>query len=323
MDQQAVTEALSKAIIEVAQSELDRLTVGLEPQQKVERIEYALNELGGLSSSNMPEYADRWVALLYLTWYQPRQINIAYRIVKRYLDENSLGRSNELFVIDFGCGALAMQFGVALAFSDIAQLGKSTPRIRILSMDSSGDMIRIGRRAWTKFKDESHADNRLGYLSGVCDLITYATMTVPSSGNSLQLHHTWLDTPPGSYRWISAIHTVYEENLSEVRNLLQYIADSFNPDVSFITSQNYPANVRRAKEISPFENNDAYEQLDTDTPAGFVGDLPRITQWRRNISDSLESQSGITSDYLDRMVRWNYSDTNFLIYAKEYDDLPW
>ena len=137
MDQQAVTEALSEAIIKVAENELERLTVGLGTQKKAEHIEYALNELSGLSSSNMPKYADRWVALFYLTWYQPRQINIAYRMVKGYLNEDSIDESNELFVVDFGCGAFAMQFGTALAFADIAQLGKSTPKIKVLSTDSS------------------------------------------------------------------------------------------------------------------------------------------------------------------------------------------
>ena len=318
MDQQAVTEALSEAIVQVARNEFVRLSRGLEHDQKSECVEDALRQLRDLGRGIMPNYDNRWVALFYLTWYQPRQINIAYRIVKRYLQESSLDRSNELFIIDFGCGALAMQFGVSLAFADIAQLGKSTPKIKILSIDSSGDMIRIGRRAWRRFIDETDADDRLSYLSEVCDSITDATMTMRPGVNSIQLPHTWLNAPPRAYRWISAIHTAYEENLDQVRNLLKSLTDSFDPGAGFITSQNHPENVRRSKEISPFNAEPEAVR------SGLTGTLPQITQWRSNLLTEPGSMEIARPDYLTRAVRWDARDTNFMIFRKtEEDDLPW
>ena len=324
MDQQAVTDALSEATIAVAQDELDRLSRGLDSNQKAERVEYALNQLGGLRSSEMPEYGNRWVALFYTTWYQPRQINISYRIVKSYLKESNIDRDKALFAIDFGCGALAMQFGIALAFADTSNPQDTMPEISILSMDSSKDMIRIGRRIWTKFKENVDTDDRLVFLSQICNSIKYGTMSYQFSEEPITLPSTWLDTPPDSYRWISAIHTVYEENLNQVRNLLQFLANSFNPDVGFITSQNYQENVRRSREVSPFSSERGYESPNINIRPGFAGPLSQITRWRSNLPTELGSVEIARSDYLTRPVRWDTRGTNFMIFRKtEEDDLPW
>ncbi|MYA62800.1 MAG: hypothetical protein F4X94_09540 [Dehalococcoidia bacterium] len=136
MDQQEVTKALSNAIVEEAQREFERLSAGMGTRDIAYSVENALRELRRLSSSEMPQYDDRWVALFYLTWYQPRQINTVYRMLRGYLIREDIVGS-ELLIVDFGCGALATQFGVALAFADLAQLRKPIPRINILLMDSS------------------------------------------------------------------------------------------------------------------------------------------------------------------------------------------
>ena len=217
-----------------------------------------------------------------------------------------------------------MQFGIALAFADTAHPRDPIPEINILSIDSSNDMIRMGRRIWAKFKDNVDNDNRLIYLSQICDSIRHGTMSSQFNENPIALPERWLSAPPRSYRWISAIHTVYEENIDQVRNRLQYLANAFNPDVGFITSQNYQENVRRAGEISPFSTERGYENLHINIRPGFTGTLPQITQWRKDILAELGSIRMNRSNYLNRQVRWDTRDTNFLIYNKvEEDDLPW
>ena len=106
MDQQAVTDALSEAITTVAQNELDELTVGLTSSQKAHQIGNALTELEKLSrGTGIPDYNDPWVALFYVTWYQPRQINIAYSMLKSYLDLNRMSEWAKSAFADHACAS--------------------------------------------------------------------------------------------------------------------------------------------------------------------------------------------------------------------------
>ena len=318
MDQQAVTEALSEAIIKVAQREFDDLSRGLEPWQIAERISNALVELEKLSSGRgIPEYDDPWIALFYVTWYQPRQINIAYSMLKNYLDLNHMNDSGKLFIIDFGCGALAMQFGTALAFSDAAEHGKTIPsEMSILSLDSSEEMINIGCTIWEEFLDNIQTDKHLDYLVQ----LKYLAYTLPEDRNQLKSVAELLDKRGWNF-WIGSIHTVYYENLNEVRDWLRFLADSFKPESGFITS--FQGNSYFASEVSPFENNFSYTRIkvseDLDINDEFRGYLPKITEWRRKLYHQFLEYGISNAYYLTRHVQWDTRDTNFLIYNKIED----
>ena len=75
MDFPTTMRLLEGAILEVAKSEYARLSAGLAPHQVATRVGDALESLGGLRRGVAPAY-DEWDALFYLTWYQPRQINL-------------------------------------------------------------------------------------------------------------------------------------------------------------------------------------------------------------------------------------------------------
>ncbi len=77
MNRQAVAQILSDSIIRVAQKEFQQLSNGLDGKQQSKYIDSSLKALGDLRHGRMPNYSDRWVALFYATWFQPRQINIA------------------------------------------------------------------------------------------------------------------------------------------------------------------------------------------------------------------------------------------------------
>ena len=123
---QAMAEAVDRAITKVAMEELYRMgeSTFLPEELPHLRVHPALQSLDGLRQGNPPDYDDPMVALLYLTWYQPKQINLAYTIIKKLLeikgsDRLVLSDSGRLHVVDFGCGSLAMQFAVALVVSHV------------------------------------------------------------------------------------------------------------------------------------------------------------------------------------------------------------
>lgn len=45
----------------------------------------AFDELGKLVTDQMPNYSHEWLPLLYLTWYHPSQVNLAYSIIMKHL----------------------------------------------------------------------------------------------------------------------------------------------------------------------------------------------------------------------------------------------
>ena len=152
MDHKAVKDALDKAIAIVAGEEYKRLSHGLSLHEKANRVEGALKELEKLQYGKIPDYSDKWVALFYLTWYQPSHINLAYSIIK----ESGEPLNDRLHIVDFGCGALAMQFGVALSMSEAIEEGQSFSKLRIDSIDTSKPMIDIGKKVGSNSNRKSY-----------------------------------------------------------------------------------------------------------------------------------------------------------------------
>ena len=145
----AVAKALDKAIAKAAKTEIRRLVKAKGNKRTARAIENALHSLTGLQNGEIPNYDDEWLALLYSTWYQPSHINLAYSMIKEMAKRRNpkraiMTRKGKLHVVDFGCGALAMQFGVALAAADALQQGQTLTSIKIDLIDSSQPMIDFG-----------------------------------------------------------------------------------------------------------------------------------------------------------------------------------
>ena len=95
----AVTNALDVAIAQVAQKEISRLSAGLSPDEIAKNICVALHELESLQQGGMPNYGNEWVAVFYLLWYQPAQINLAYTLAQKVPeDRNPLLTGTSIFV---------------------------------------------------------------------------------------------------------------------------------------------------------------------------------------------------------------------------------
>ena len=77
-----------------------------------------------------PEY-NEWDALFYVTWYQPRQINLALAILQKLYEDARkwLGSDFPLHIIDVGCGAfLAVQFAMAILAAENQREGNDLYR---------------------------------------------------------------------------------------------------------------------------------------------------------------------------------------------------
>lgn len=228
MNRKLITEVLDKAITKVVCDEFNRISKNLSAGETARKVEYALDQLSNLQRGVMPKY-DEWVAPFYVSWYQPAQINLAYSMITDMLTETFdgvLAPTGKLYVYDFGCGALAMQFGAALAVADALRNGQKLDSVYIASSDTSRAMISIGVKVWEQFKSEMRKEPRLSYLIQACDLIK--TQFVRHSP----------DRKPSADEmcWISAIHAVYDTNQDDVRKRLSELGDWVSPNVVFLTT---------------------------------------------------------------------------------------
>ena len=281
----AVTTALDLATTLVAEEELKRLSLDLTPQQTAKRICEALRELGELQSGIIPNYNSEWVALLYCLWYQPIQINIAHTLTLRLLknSEFTLESRKRLYVYDFGCGALAMNFGLALSIADEMNEGLGISQIAVESVDKSCVMKRIGRRIWMRFINE--IANKAKYP----DLEPLRK----ASQEMMRLRVPGLDKQRSTQViWLTALHVAYGQNAEEVKNSLdEYIAVN-RPDMVLVSVNGKPSIARHAYCTRDF----AYRPASGDLGEG---DL--------ELQGELECMTGLRSSMYDELVYDNLS----------------
>ena len=300
-----IADALDNATTAVAEQEFNRLTRGLNNEQIEEKVVGALISLRRLQSGNMPNY-DEWDALFY-HWYQPSHINLAYSTIKL-----ANGLRDQLHIVDFGCGALAMQFGVFLAAVDAIERGQPINEIKIDSIDTSQAMIDIGQKIWEQLKREIARNPNLSYLDRAYEVIK---PIIQEKGDIERI-----GSAPNSNVWVSAIHAVYDDNKNPVRQSLNSLVDRLNPDVCFTSTHSKSKSL--LSEVWSFAD-DGYDVICQDNvQSSFSGELEAITQWRRQLNSNLPQSDPILENldpvryYLDNPVRWRWAPSTVCIYNR-------
>lgn len=310
MNRKLTTDALDKAITAVVRDEFNRIS--RSDVETAQKVEYALDQLSKLQQGVMPKY-DEWVAPFYVSWYQPPQINLAYSMIMDMVTETCdgvLAPTGKLYVYDFGCGALATQFGVALAAADALRNGQKLDSVYIASDDASKAMISIGVKVWKQFKSEVRKEPRLSHLSQACDLIETQIVS----------HRLARKSSADEICWLSAIHAVYDKNQDDVRKRLSELGKWVSPNVVFLTTH-YKEDSLLYK-ASPFHNNQ-YEFSAWDVLPLLSGEFRRTTNLRKRISEKIETElpnpSGIdinlVKNYLKGSVKWDWRTAAIHIYT--------
>lgn len=247
-----VCRVLDMAVANAAESEFQRLTEGMNSTEKRRRVGEAMDSLDLLRTLESPDYSDGMVALLYVVKYQLSHTNLAYSIIKTMKEQSgsiksTLTNADSLQVVDFGCGSLAMQFGVALAVADVLEQGHTISEVRIDSIDISRPMIDMGRKIWAEFRELVSQDARLQVLKSSCDLI-HKHYKAHTDFHSVQ-------AVPDADRWISAMHAVYKSNRRDVKDALTSLHKAIVPDTGLMTcygNENNPGNIPIVNQVSPF-----------------------------------------------------------------------
>ena len=308
MNWQRVAHVLDEAIATVADQELNRLSEGLNDFQVAEQIAKALDSLRELQGADPPNYNNEWVALFYLTWYQPRQINTALTVLRQlYADPRNerLRMGHPLVIIDVGCGALAVQIAAAIM---TAEYQREDNKVSVQGIDPSEPMKEIGVNLWLEFWTIADRYPSLSYLSSACDVIT-STCSLFDSHISYYRSEV---ASPDSECWLMAVHTVYESNKQSIKDTLQTIRTMSDPSVILVTTHDFKRDIAR---FAVGENFKIHELRSEELL--LQGNLPETTEWRKRLLDRLpEGSLGSKDWYLNNSVQWNPSNNHTVVLSK-------
>ena len=352
-DIESIKVALDDALVTVAHECWFQLTGELittdSQLNAARRVESSLESLRLLQSGGIPTYND-WDALFYLTWYQPKQINILYSLIQWLKKDWKLKdlpwwngdifglKGGKIHVIDFGCGSLATMFAIAIAAAKSYGLSIPVSNIVFDNIDKSRSMTKLGKRTWDEFVSIMTLRHPNHPLCSIFDTIDFKI--------HLQSHRVG-EKLVNSHCFIVAMHCVYEESIKTVRDRLSSLCTHFQPVGVFITSHEFKLDL--LNRVSSVELTKTRVEIPNQShiPSEFgLGKLERTTEWRRLLANKLQNnrkrfiESGLdlrgginpeSISLLRRDVKWNtkssfkaYIQSDVNTHQQRYipDDLP-
>ncbi len=288
--------ALDAAIADTAAAEFGRITRDLSRDEGANLVTHALDSLhGSIPRLEMPEYAADLVALFYSVWYQPFQINSALSLISRIIVERQprLAEKRRLDIVDFGSGALAMEFGLALAVFDAQGRGIAVPEINVYLIEPSNAMTRIGFGLWQRFMIATRDDVAVDSASGS------AASSLGASSMRLRCiaDPSDIETSCDADRWLVSMHAYYRDGAEGIRWELMEIRNNFNPRLGLMTFHH--ANREGIDYVSPFAGAGIPAEIG---PLLLSGELPLVNEWRSSLADEL----GLTDEpRLTRPTEWD------------------
>ncbi len=307
-DKRAILNAIDEAITTVARERFLQLAGDMQSPnlltETAQKVESSLYSLARLQSKSIPEYDD-WDALFYLTWYQPRQINLVYSVLTGistnlefenkplWIRDVSPIENGKFYFIDFGCGCLATMFAVSVAAADSIAYGNRVSRIVIECIDNSSAMVELGEKTWGRFVSFMKEMYPKHPICRIFDglLIRYNTHT---EVDLYDLESLSENTPC----YLTAFHCAYEDNIDQIRSDLGSLVEQYNPDGVVLTTQAFKNESRILSDCLPSTALSGYieKPIHDHVKPQFGGSLGRVTEWRRNLLGML-SQSKEEDSY--------------------------
>lgn len=295
--------ALDEAIATVAERKFNQLyEITSDEFQVAENVKAALESLAKLRDGLEPKY-NEWDALFYVTWYQPRQINLALSILQKLYQHarRSQGPDLPLHIIDVGCGALAVQFAMSILATDCHW---EQDDVTVTGIDPSKAMREIGESLWLEFWNilDEHPEKHpeLMDLAKFCDYMASGCESFDSYSLYCCSKVDRTQVIERSECWMIALHAIYESNKDKIKEALQSLYGRYSPRVRIVTCHESKASVARSVVGEDFRC-----RILSSNHLPFQEELSNTTEWRRYLvnkfpNNLLSSVEGL----LDRPVEW-------------------
>lgn len=290
----SIGDVIDLAVAKVAKQEFQRLTRDLREEEIVGHVRRALEELKKLGEGGTPAYDCEWVALFYLTWYQPRQINLVYS----FLDQTRDDLPERLLVLDLGCGALAMQFALAIF---AAKHRKPGARIVVCGVDPSRPMVKIGEELWQQVRRMVRGE--WGKAKPLDRVMAAMRSRVWTSFRCLERSPPpFIHAASDHDRWLTSIHAAYHLPKRE----MCAATDFLSPTGILVTSDDSKARV-----LDSIVEEMSYHFRRVEVQSAREGCLQRTTEWREQLLQLLQRWTvphDLTERYLKNPVEWDPSN---------------
>lgn len=206
-------EALDEATASVTWEEYRRLTdecrrLKRPPSAVSISLEEAFKSIGRLWASGLSPRYDAWDALLYVSWYQARQIHLVCAVLEQHPPPRS---GKPLRVVDVGCGAWAVPIALAMleARGHPALLDRD---VSVHGIERADPMTRIGQKLWLEFGCAAEARGLpIDFFEMIDEDSTFTSV------------NEYPDSPArdaSAEAWLLAIHALYEESQPEIGRFL-------------------------------------------------------------------------------------------------------
>ena len=319
MDQHTLKElttAMDTAMAQTLQERLTALSVSITPQEAGGKLLGAQLALDRLSSGQIPNYDDAWLAPLYQAWYGPSHINMAYTLFTQIIPRHDDTLTNGLTGVhleDYACGTFAGQFAFALAASEAVTPFSSDRLLSICSGDSSIPMWSLGEKTWGAVRSilGHPLDSEKPYLRLDSFRDTALRLKIGRESN--------YSAPV----WLTVFHGAYDGEVGrELRTKVDELVRQNRPTLILTTS--HPSRAQDSY-IAPIDSYRTMARSEAGPPLALVGNFEQVTAWRRNLANEFIARMNASSEgfqdwehqrvlslLTERRTNWRPSNFNYV-----------
>ncbi len=295
-DEAGWREALDEAIAKVTREEYSRLK---RKHDVTARLTDAFKSIGRLwATGGKPPRYDQWDALLYVSWYQARQVHLVCAVFDQLPPPPS---GKPLRVVDFGCGAWAVPIALAIleARGHAALLDRE---VSIHGIERASPMTRIGEKLWLEFGCAAEAR---GLPIDFMDMIDEDGIFTSAEA--------YRDSPArdaSAESWLLAIHALYDEPQPAIGPFLVGYRERH---ASHLRYELLTTHKRKQQILEGIIDKGSGERIGPQQPSCLTpiwdGTLTKTTACRREIHRELGNSGSPMRrshmDYLWKRVAWN------------------
>lgn len=280
-----VRDALDHAISEVAKEEERRLCRRVAVESQERHVYDGLDSLLKLQQGIEPDYDSEWLSVLYLTWYHPRQIHLAYASLRRFIEQDG----PPPHVIDYGCGAWAVQFALAMALAEMRN-----PRVSgigVHGIEPAKPMREIGTKLWKKMmrvlNERKSNHSFIASLHNAMQSVGRASRPYATREGAVAALQA--ATRATDAYWLTAVHAVYGTNQADLKDLLDSLDKRKAPELALVTFFR-PGNSHESRAGGRLHWTSFFRALgftEAQPDVVWTGEFARTTRWRKSLSERL------------------------------------
>ena len=287
---EACEDELERLVSQVTREKLGQSHKDTHPNTQLEAFQILYDEISPLVGSGLkilgrlqggiePNYDHPWIPLLHASWYHLKHVNFLQKELAIRLKRHA--NSDEIRVMDFGCGTMPVMWAIALVLAD-HENELTHHKVVVQNYDTSEGMKALGCKMRTKLKETLQRNKNSVENERLDDAINRITGVQLDSAVALSNSDAHL---------LTAIHCLYnEKGCKEIRNI-------------DIRDKCITLNQGKAYELKLTQKSNMEEK--------WSGNLEKIKKFRETKIGPWESDPGMSPihPFLKQTVQWDKSNS--------------